>query len=48
MAGSRFRKVALRMDKRSHRGERVSGNEWWPGVNKSTPVVIETKSKTRD
>ena len=41
LAGSSLRGVALWLDRRSNRGDRVSAKDWWPG--EGTPVTIKRR-----
>lgn len=42
LAGTRWRRLALWLDDRSSRGDRLSPKEWWSG--ESTPVTITSRS----
>jgi len=43
LAGSRFRKLALRLHDRRSGGKRTSAIDWWPSGGTGTPVTITKK-----
>ena len=44
VAGSRLRRLALWLDRRSGRGDRVSAGEWWPTDQPGSPVPVSIKT----
>ena len=45
LAGTRLRRVALRLDKRMGHGARVSSKDWWPSPTDENETLVRLTAK---